>query len=112
MATVYTYPDAYLATFCTEERETRAIADIAVFEAQLPEGQEFSADWTERLVIVQTYILACMENQADTEDLFTAKLKTYRQQLDILLPQAIAGAAATAGTPGGFGLFSIPLERA
>lgn len=112
MATTYTYQDAYLATFCTEERETRAIADVDVFEAQLPDGQTFSADWTERLVIVQCYILACMENQADAEDLFTAKLKTYRQQFDILLPQAIAGAAATAGTVGAFGLFSIPLERA
>jgi hypothetical protein len=110
--TIYVYPDAYLAQFCTDARETRAIADIDVFEAQLPTGQTFSAAWTERLVIAQTYILACIENQADAEDLFTAKLKTYRQQLDILLPQAIAAAAETAGTVGGFGLFSIPLERA
>ena len=112
MATIYTYPAAYLAQFCTDAREAGAIADIDVFAEQLPSGQSFSADWTERLVIVQCYILACIENQADAEDLFTAKLKTYRQQLDVLLPQAIAGAAATAGTVGGFGLFSIPLERA
>jgi len=112
MATTYTYPDAYLVTFCTEDRETRALADVALFSEQLPSGQVFSADWIERLTIVQTYILACMENQADNEDLFTAKLKTYRTQLQILLPQAMADAAATAGTTGGFGLFSIPLERA
>ena len=112
MATTYTYPDAYLATFCTEAREARAIEDVAVYAAQLPEGQTFSADWTERLVIAQCYILACMENQADKEDLFTAKLKTYRTQLDILLPQAIAGASSDVGLIGGFGLFSIPLERA
>jgi hypothetical protein len=112
MATTYSYPDAYLATFCTEEREARAIADVALHESQLPEGQTFSADWTERLVITQTYILACMENQADAEDLFTAKLKTYRAQFDVQLPQAIAAAAAADSTVGGFGLFSIPLERA
>lgn len=112
MATTYTYPDAYLAQFCTEEREARALADVDVLEDQLPTGQSFSAEWLERLVIVQCYILACTENQADAEDLFTAKLKTYQQRLQVLLPQAMADAAATAGEIGGFGLFSLPLERA
>ena len=112
MATTYTYPDAYLAQFCTEDRETRATEDIALFSAQLPDGQVFDADWLERLIITQCYIIACTENQADAEDLFTAKLKTYRRQLDVLLPQAISAAAATAGTIGGYGLMSIPLERA
>lgn len=112
MATLYTYPDAYLATFCTEDRETRATANIALYESQLPEGQSFSAEWTERLVITQTYIIACIENQADAEDLFTAKLKTYEKQMQTLLPQAIAAAAAADAVVGGFGLYSVPLERA
>ena len=30
MATTYTYPDAYLARFCTEEREARALADVTL----------------------------------------------------------------------------------
>lgn len=110
--TTYTYPDAYLQPYCTDAREARAIEDVAVYSAQLPEGQEFSADWTERLVITQCYILACIENQGAPEDLFTAKLKTYREQFGILLPQAVAAAAKEADTPGGFGLFSVPLERA
>jgi hypothetical protein len=46
------------------------------------------------------------------EDLFTAKLKSYRSQLQSLLPQAQAAAAAAADVPGGFGIFSVPLERA
>lgn len=112
MATVYTYPDAYLAQFCDEAREARAIADVAVMEGDLPTGQTFSDDWTERLVITHCYILACQENQADPEDLFTAKLKTYRAQLQVQLPQAVAAAAKEADVVGGFGLFSIPLERA
>lgn len=112
MATTYTYPDAYLAQFCTEAREARALADVTVLEARLPAGQGFSAAWLERLTIAQCYIIACVENQADKEDLFTAKLKTYRDQLSIWLPQAMADAAATAGAVGGLGLFSIPLERA
>ena len=109
MATTYTYPDAYLADFCTEERETRAIADVLV----LAGTRTFSSAWTERLVIVQTYILACIENQANADDLFTAKLKTYRDQLSILLPQASLDADKTAEVQGaGLSLFSIELERA
>ena len=104
--TTYAYTDAYLAKFCTDDREARAIDDVAV----LAGADTFSADWTERLVVVQTYILACLENQADAEDLFTAKLKSYRQQLEVLLPQARYDAAQTADTVG-FGLFGIPMER-
>jgi hypothetical protein len=109
MALTYTYPDAYLQPFCTEDREDRGTADVLVMAG----ARTFSADYTERLVILQTYILACMENQADAEDLFTAKLKTYRQQLALILPQAIADADLTADVQGaGVALFSIPLERA
>lgn len=105
--TTYAYPDAYLAKFCTQDRETRALADVALMEG----ADAFSAEWVERLTITQTYIIACLENQADAEDLFTAKLKSYRAQLAVQIPQALAAAAATAGTAGGFGLFSIPLVR-
>jgi hypothetical protein len=107
MALTYTYPDAYLAKFATEDRETRAIADVALMAGT----ETLSDDWTERLVITQVYIIACLENQADTEDLFTAKLKSYRQQLDVQLPQAIAAARSEAGTISNIGLMSIPLER-
>lgn len=108
MPTVYTYPDAYLAKFCTEARETRAIADVDVMEG----SRTFSNDWKQRLTILQCYILACLENQAAPEDLFAEKLKAYREQLNIALPQAIAAADAAANVNGGLSLFSIPLERA
>lgn len=108
MATTYTYPDAYLAKFCTEARETRAIADVAVMEGE----RTFSAAWKQRLTITQCYILACLENQAAPSDLFSEKLKAYREQLAVQLPQAIADADATANVTGGLALYSIPLERA
>lgn len=103
--TTYAYPDAYLSRFCTDNVETRALANVALFGT-------FPAAWTERLTIVQAYIIACLENQADAEDLFTAKLKSYRSQFDVLLPQALAAAAAAAGSTTGLGIYSIPLERA
>lgn len=110
MPLAYTYPDAYLARFAVEERETRALADVALFATSA--GVTFDADWTERLTILQTYILACLENQSDGEDLFTAKLKAYREQLGTQLPRAIAAAQAEAGTISNISLLSIPLERA
>ena len=109
MATTYTYPDAYLSKYCTEDREDRATADVEVMAGT----RTFSAAWSEKLIITQTYILACIENQANAEDLFTAKLKTYRQQMQIDLPMAIAAADEEADVPGaGLSMFSIPLERA
>lgn len=90
--TTYAYPDAYLDSFCTTEREARAIEDVTL----LASGRTLSADWTERLVILQTYILSCLEHQGDPEDLFTAKLKTYREELAIQLPRALADADETA----------------
>jgi hypothetical protein len=75
-------------------------------------GVTLSAYWLEQLVIVQTYVLAALENQAAEDDLFAQKLKHYRQEFNVLLPQGIAAAQAAAGTVGGLTLFSIPLERA
>lgn len=103
MATLYTYPDAYLAKFCTEEREARAGEDVLLMAGE----RTFSADWIERLTIVQTYILACMEHQADPEDLFTAKLKTYREELKGLLPNAERDADATADVESTVGSFAV-----
>ena len=105
MPLAYTYPDAYLARFCTESVETRALADVALLGT-------FPAAWLARLTIVQSYIIACLENQADAEDLFTAKLKNYRAEMQIMLPQAKAAEAAAGGGTTGISLFSIPLERA
>lgn len=109
MPIIYTYPDAYLARFCDEDRETRAGEEVALFAEGA--GVTFSAEWAERLIILQTYILACLENQAEPDDLFAAKLKAYRSQLVAQLPRAVAAAQAEAGTISNVGLFSIPLER-
>lgn len=102
MPTIYTYPDAYLSKFCTVAREALAIADVQALGT-------FSAYWEEKLVIVRTYILACLEHQADPEDLFSAKLKNYRTEFDHLLAQARAATENEEGFP--LPVFSIPIER-
>ena len=99
--TTLTYPDAYLARFCTDDRETRAFAQVDTIGT-------FATAWRNTLARLQCYILACMENQADTEDLFTAKLKTYRSEFDRQLAMA---QAATPDDAGSAFIFSVPLER-
>lgn len=104
------YLDAYLAPYCIAERETRASAEVDRMAAGA--GVTLSDDWAEQLTVVQCYILAALENQAEPDDLFASKLKAYRQRFDALLPQAIAAARAEAGTVSSIGMLSIPLERA
>lgn len=104
MSTSNTYPDAYLARFCTLDREDRAYADVDTFGT-------FSTEWRDKLCVIRTYIIACMESQAEPDDLFSAKLKTYSSEWATLLQQAKA-AAAVAAQDTTFSVFSIPLERA
>ena len=100
--TVLTYPDAYLAKFCANARETRAFADVDLLGT-------FATAWRNRLTVLRCYILACLENQADAEDLFTAKLTAYRKEFDSSLAQA---RGATPDESGNTLIFNIPLERA
>jgi hypothetical protein len=102
MSTTLIYPDAYLSKFCTVDREARAFKDI-------DDMGTFADVWRNKLTILRTYILACLENQAEPDDLFSAKLKTYRQEFELTIAQA------RAATPNDEGLtlpmFTIPLER-
>ena len=99
--TTLTYPDAYLAARCNTDRETRAFADVDLLGT-------FTTSWRNRLTVLRCYIIACMESQADPEDLFTAKLKTYRAEFASMLAQA---QAATPDEAGSSFIFSVPLER-
>lgn len=106
MALLYEYPDEYLQPFCTEDREARAIEEVEF----LAGDRTFDADWTEKLVILQTYIIACIENQAAKDDLFDVKLKLYRDEMAVQLPRAQAAADATADVVGT--VYTIPVRRA
>jgi hypothetical protein len=101
--TTLTYEDAYLARFCTEEREDRAFDEVDQYGT-------FSTAWRNKLTVIRCYILACLENQADPEDLFSAKLTNYRKEFEFVLAQA------RAATPDAEGIIppilSVPLERA
>jgi len=110
MALTLEYPDAYLARFCTDDRETRAFAEVDLIAAA--KGLTFSSDWRKALAQLKCYTIACMENQAAPDDLFTAKLKSYRAEFDASLARAETAANATAGTVNSALLFVIPLERA
>ena len=100
--TTLAYPDAYLARHCTDEREERAFAVVDQLGT-------FADGWRNTLAVLQCYVIACLESQADAEDLFTTKLKTYRSEFDRQLAMA---RAATPDAAGYSPVFSVPLERA
>lgn len=100
----YTYTDAYLAPLVTQDRETRAIADVAAYGT-------FPADWIERLVRLRAYVLVCLESAKAADDLFTAKLSSYRKEFAEALPLAKAAQDALTSSSGFGGVYSIPLER-
>lgn len=103
MALTYTYYDAYLKSHVTEERESRAssyVSGIAVF----------TAEWSERLTILQAYIITCLECQAQPDDLFAQKLKNYRAEYDSVLDQARSATEDAEGNP--LPTLTVSLERA
>lgn len=101
--TTLAYPDAYLAKFCTQAREDRAYEDVDALGT-------FSEYWRDKLTTVRCYVIVCLENQATTEDLFTAKLASYRKEFDALIAQARAATPDASGLT--LPMYSIPLERA
>jgi hypothetical protein len=54
-------------------------------------------------------MMACLENQADPEDLFSAKYKMYSKEFEGLLAQARTAAQDDDGNYAP--IYSIPLER-
>mgnify|MGYP000849606024 CR=1 FL=1 len=102
MSLTYTYADAYLKGQMTAYRETRAMADVDAIAT-------FAASWREKLVILRAYIVACLECQAQPDDLFAQKLKHYRTEWEIVLAQARATVEDDAGLP--LVSFSVSLER-
>lgn len=98
----YTYDDAYLRAQITPEREYRATADIDDI-ATFPEV------WRARLIVLRAYIIACLECQAQADDLFGEKLKHYRVEFDRTLNQARAATTDAQGRP--LAVFSVPIDR-
>lgn len=106
MALTYTYADGYLAPLVTPAREQKAIDDVQLL-GTLPEA------WVQRLVVLRAYVITCLESQKAPDDLFAAKLITYRKEYSDVLAQARAAQAAAGGSSaaGGWSFFTVPLER-
>ena len=106
--TTYTYNDGYLTKLITEDRETRAMAEVGQI-GTLPQT------WVSRLTILRAYIITCIECQASADDLFAQKLAAYRKEYDTALPQArTAQAVIEAQTNtliGGASIFTCDLQR-
>jgi hypothetical protein len=98
------YPDTFLQRMVTIEREDRAFAYVDSLGT-------FPADHRNEMARIRTYILVCIESQADSDDLFATKLEVYRDEFERALGNA---RAATPDEIDGLvpAVFSIELERA
>ncbi|MBS3953638.1 MAG: hypothetical protein KGZ88_11880 [Methylomicrobium sp.] len=107
MALLLTYNDAYLKTRVTEDIEDRALLDVD----NLGDFPDTPINWRERLGVLRSYIITCLELGADSDDVFAQKLKQYRVEFDYQLVQA-RNAAALADSTNYTPLTSISIERA
>ena len=96
------YRDAYLSRHCTDALETLAYAEVDLLGT-------FTTAWRDKLTIIKCYIMACLENQADPEDLYSEKYKIYSKEFEGLLAQARTAAEDDEGNYAP--IYSIPLER-
>ncbi len=92
MALTLTYYDSYLTPLMTEERETRALADVDRIAT-------FPTVWRGKLGVLRGYVLTCLESNADAEDVFSVKLGQYRKEFDATLAQARAAMNVVALVP-------------
>ena len=69
------YLDGYLSALIDKkpEWEERARADVAALGT-------FPEFWADRLIMVRTYILCCIESLASPDDVFSTKLKWYTEE--------------------------------
>lgn len=106
--TTYLYTDGYCASQVTQDREDRAIADVAQLGA-------FPSTWVDRLCILRAYIITALECAKSPDDMWSTKLSAYRKEFDSALPQARAAQAAAiaASSPAASGasIFSVELFR-
>lgn len=105
----YPYADAALAPRVTQAREDQAVEEVAVLGT-------FPDEWVKRLVVLRAYIVTCIESQMSTDDIYAAKLASYRKDFNDALPQARAAQAAAEAAAGkqprgGASFFTIDLQR-
>jgi hypothetical protein len=108
MPLINTYTDGYIATQITNEREARAMADVADL-GTLP------AAWVTRLTVLRAYVITCLECAKSTDDMWTAKFSSYSKEYTGTLQQARAAQSlidAASTTPGfGTGVFTCEIAR-
>lgn len=111
---LYEYTDEYLASggVINDEMEQRAIKDIEQYGFT-------NTFYIEKLTILRTYIICCLENQTRENDLYEIKLKHYKDEFFQILQEAKFDKAQSDnqnGTGGGdsnklLDRFNCPLSR-
>jgi hypothetical protein len=101
------FTDPFLAPECNSQRQAQARQDITA-------SGTYSVSWTNRLIELRTYIIACQECMAADGDLYSVKLKAYEREFSTALNLARADNAANGGGGGASSgsTLSAPILRA
>ncbi|MDA3046707.1 hypothetical protein OFO10_06000 [Campylobacter sp. VBCF_06 NA8] len=109
---VYKYDDEYLAQggVINDDMESRAIKEINQYALTNP-------FYIEKLTILKTYIICCIENQTQENDLYDIKLRHYKDEFSEALKEAKIDKLATQAqsqngdNSAGISAFNCPLAR-
>ncbi len=102
MALLYTYPDEYLKSRITEDREARAISYVDTLGIEDPIDKE-------KLIILKAYIVTALESSASDDDTFASKYKIYSKEFAEELAKIQAKQREAEGGSGS--ILNIPLGR-
>jgi hypothetical protein len=98
----YTYTDPLLKGLVSQNNEDVAVADVAAFNAN------FTDNDLAGIIPYRAYVLACIDNVKDAQDMFATKKKFYEKEFD----SAVALARSRDKTGVAKSIFSISIERA
>jgi hypothetical protein len=103
----FTYKDKFLAPLVTDDVESRAADDVAVLGS-------FPETWRERLTVLKSYLVACLDNGKAPGDIFATKYDLYRKEFASTLDRARIAAAQASTDPEAkkSGVLTFTIERA
>ena len=102
----YSYYDEYLRPNILPHTELRAKLEINYLGLK----NEF---FKNKLVVLKTYIICCLENQTTADDLFATKLKQYKTEFESIYNLALQDKKQSELSDSAFALndFNCPIMR-
>ena len=90
-----------------DPKKTTLLTDEATNEIEVLYPDITESYFKQRLIDLTVYMKICIDEQSDTDDIYTTKYKQYEKLLEKTLSQAINNLAKTTNN----GIFSVEIGR-